>query len=212
MLNGGLDPADVTIGSGRLVWWRCARDESHVWQARVYMRAQRETGCPVCAHAHHRPYQRWGAVAEVRPDLVAEWHPRLNAGLSPEAVTAGSKRRVWWRCSVDPRHEWEGEVNVRAVKGSGCPFCAGRRTTRETCLRATHPAVAAEWDVERNGELTPDDVTAGANRRVWWRCTADPRHRWQVEVGVRVAKGTGCPFCAGVRKMSAAHDSEHRTA
>ena len=33
-----------------------------------------------------------------------------------------------------------------------------------------NPALAAEWDYEKNGDLRPEDFTGGSNRKVWWRC------------------------------------------
>ena len=46
--NGSLRPDQVTVGSGKRVWWRC--EEGHVWKAKVYSRTGKmRTGCPVCA-------------------------------------------------------------------------------------------------------------------------------------------------------------------
>lgn len=45
--NGDLKPNAVTIGSGRKVWWICAKE--HEWEARISERATRyKTGCPEC--------------------------------------------------------------------------------------------------------------------------------------------------------------------
>lgn len=47
-LNAALRPEDVTLGSNKKVWWKCA--EGHVWQAAVYSRTRAKgSGCPVCA-------------------------------------------------------------------------------------------------------------------------------------------------------------------
>ena len=27
-----------------------------------------------------------------------------------------------------------------------------------------------EWNYEKNGDLTPDNITKGSNRQVWWKC------------------------------------------
>ena len=46
--NGSLRPDQVTVGSGKRVWWRC--EAGHVWKAKVYSRTGKmHTGCPVCA-------------------------------------------------------------------------------------------------------------------------------------------------------------------
>ena len=43
--NTGLTPRDVTRGSERKVWWRCAM--GHEWEASICSRV-RGAGCPVC--------------------------------------------------------------------------------------------------------------------------------------------------------------------
>jgi len=32
------------------------------------------------------------------------------------------------------------------------------------------PTVAAQWHPTRNGNLRPDQVSAGSNTKAWWRC------------------------------------------
>jgi hypothetical protein len=46
--NGPLKAADVTIGSGRRVWWKCATNASHVWKTSSHSRCVMNTGCPRC--------------------------------------------------------------------------------------------------------------------------------------------------------------------
>jgi hypothetical protein len=45
-LNSPLTPTEVTIGSGRKVWWQCSR--GHEWQAVVGERVKGRS-CPFCA-------------------------------------------------------------------------------------------------------------------------------------------------------------------
>lgn len=68
-------------------------------------------------------------------------------------------------------------------------------------LATTFPMIASEWHPDKNGTLTPRDVMAGSDKRVWWRCAMG--HEWKTAVYHRKA-GHGCPFCtasaATVRK------------
>lgn len=59
-------------------------------------------------------------------------------------------------------------------------------------LSVTHPQLAAEWS-DRNA-ITPNDVTAGAHDRVWWKGKCG--HEWQATINNRVYRGTGCPYCS----------------
>lgn len=64
-------------------------------------------------------------------------------------------------------------------------------------LETENPDLAEQWHPEKNGELTPKDVTAGSNRKVWWRHWCDDSqswHEWRAPVKRR-AEGSGCPIC-----------------
>ncbi len=63
-------------------------------------------------------------LAVLNPDLAAEWNADKNHTLTPADVTPGSGKKVWWECEMD--HEWEATVDKRS-RGTGCPYCAGRR-------------------------------------------------------------------------------------
>ena len=54
--NGTLTTADVTTGSAKKVWWRCARNSAHEWQATIANRVRRGSGCPTCARK--RPVEK----------------------------------------------------------------------------------------------------------------------------------------------------------
>lgn len=72
-LNGRLMPEQVTVGSGKRVWWQCAY--GHVWKAIIYSRTgKQKTGCPVCAG---RVKPRPSYLDEVRPAAVNELQQRL---------------------------------------------------------------------------------------------------------------------------------------
>lgn len=185
--NAPLTTRDISYGSRQKLWWRC--DMGHAWQAAVYSRSS-DSGCPYCAG--RRAEQGRSDLASLRPDLAGEWDRDKNAPLTPAQLSAGSHRRVWWRC--EKGHQWSAAVRSRAA-GSGCPVCANRLISGgENDLAATHPDLARQWDAERNAPLTPAQVSSGSAKKVWWRC--EKGHAWQAAVSSR-ARGTGCPVCAG---------------
>ena len=103
-----------------------------------------------------------------RKDLLKDWDFEKNGNLNPETVLAGSHHKVWWRC--ERGHEWQAQVRARAL-GNGCPVCANRAVlSGENDLATTYPDLAAQWHEEKNGKLTPKDITAGHHKKVWWRC------------------------------------------
>ena len=184
--NGDLAPADVAPQSNQRVWWICKR--GHEWSVAIVSRVRSGSGCPRCATST----QKGVPMIAVQPTLADEWDRTLNVG-SPDDVSAGSHRRVWWRCAADGTHLWRAQVRNRVRRGSGCPYCAGRLPTSERSLAATLPDLIAEWHPELNSELSPSDLLPFSNRVVWWCCPLG--HTWAARIANR-AHGSGCPQCA----------------
>ena len=61
-------------------------------------------------------------------------------------------------------------------------------------LAANYPEIAKQWNYDKNGALTPWDVTIGSSRKVWWKCSLG--HEWEAVVGDRARNNSGCPYCA----------------
>ena len=134
--------------------------------------------------------------------LLLQWDTEKNAPDTPQTVSYGSQRKIWWRC--EKGHTWQAPVYSR-TGGAGCPYCTGRKVLPGfNDLASLEPQVATQWDTERNGSLRPDQVTVGSGKRVWWRC--EEGHVWKAKVYSRTGKmRTGCPVCAGVAKTNFTH-------
>ena len=198
--NSPLTPAQVARSSNRKVWWKCKL--GHGWQAYIYRRSS-GTGCPFCAG--REVLSGFNDLATHYPDLVPEWDAVKNGDLTPDQVLPASQKKIWWRDSLG--HSWQASVANR-TSGTGCPCCTGKKVlVGFNDLASQNPRVAAEWDVERNGELQPDMVTERSNRTVWWRC--DAGHVWKATICGR--RDSGCPYCsnrmvlAGVNDLAAVH-------
>lgn len=102
-------------------------------------------------------------LGNLHPDLVKEWNATKNKGLAPYQITPGSGRKVWWKCIQG--HEWEARVYSRARNGSNCPYCLGRKATKDNNLAIKYPELAKEWHSTRNEGLTSYDVTLGSDKK-----------------------------------------------
>jgi hypothetical protein len=187
--NGTLTPHDVTTGSIRRVWWRCAKHPSHEWLAALASRVKQKTGCPFCSG--HRIFAK-NSLAARRPDLAAQWHPTKNAPLLPTQVGSSVKRTIWWKCPKGPDHEWEASINYRS-KFSKCPFCNGRRFSVTNSLARVYPKLARQWHPTKNGSLTPETVSAFLTKHCFWQCAFG--HAWRARIYPRVYYESGCPHC-----------------
>ncbi len=134
------------------------------------------------------------SLASVNPELAKEWHPTKNGNLTPDNVTCGSHKKVWWKCPKGEDHEWVAAVKDRH-RGRGCGICAGKIVVKSNCLAILNPELAEEWHLAKNGSLTPEDVTCSSNKKVWWKCPEGDDHEWEAIVSDR-NNGDNCPVCS----------------
>ena len=111
--NGDLTPYDFLPAAVKAVWWIC--DSGHEWEVSINNRYA-GNGCPYCSN---RRVGYGNDLATTHPAISRDWHPTKKAPLTPSAFTAGSNRKVWWRC--DKGHEWKAQINER-TNGTGCPL------------------------------------------------------------------------------------------
>ena len=170
--NGTLTPDMIVPGKHRKVWWQC--ELGHEWEAQVYSRLG-GNGCPVCSG--RRVLAGFNDLAIKNPDVAAQWHPTRNGDLTPQNVTSACNKKVWWQCEFG--HEYEAHISIRtsATIPTGCPYCSGKRVlVGFNDLATTHPTLAKEWHPALNGDLTPEMVSRGSNKKVWWQCSEG--HIW----------------------------------
>ena len=196
--NAPLTPSQVTVGSHRVVWWRCPK--GHNYQTSVKLRV-RGSGCPYCAGRAVLPEEN--SLAAIAPELLSEWDVEKNAPLTPEQVLAGTHRKIWWRCKKG--HSWQAAAVSRIRNRTECPVCAGKKViSGENDLATVFPQLAAQWDAAKNGTLTPEAVTSGSNRRVWWRC--EKGHSYPAVIAHRVRSGSDCPYCSNHKVLPGFND------
>ena len=133
------------------------------------------------------------SLSETHPELAKQWHPTKNGELTPNDVTPGSSKIVWWKCDKADDHEWDTRI-VNRAKGDGCSCCSGRTAVRSNCLATLYPKLAKEWHPTKNGELTPNDFTPGSHKKVWWKCDKADDHEWSAVVNMRSSR-SNCPYC-----------------
>ena len=196
--NLPLTPERIAPGSHKRVWWVCGK--GHVWQAAAAARANGER-CPVCAGKVVIPGEN--DLAALYPEIAAQWDGEKNGRLTAKEVSPYSNRKAWWRCREG--HSWQAAIAARTKRKTGCPYCTGRKVLAGyNDLATAEPFVAMQWHPTLNAPLTPEQVSAGSRRQVWWQCSLG--HVWKARVHSRTGKQrSGCPVCAG-RARAANHD------
>lgn len=137
------------------------------------------------------------------PALVQEWHPEKNLDLTPEKVSHGSVKKVWWLGPCG--HEWQSLVQSRTRQNSGCPFCSGSRVLAGfNDIATTHPEVSKTWHQSLNEDFLPTQFSAGSHKKVWWIC--EEEHEWKAEIANRTLADSKCPYCVKTKVLSGIND------
>ncbi len=199
--NEGITPDVFSARNNKKVWWKC--ENGHSWKASINTRGERKMGCPYCAGQKiligKNDFETW--CRDNNPTLLNEWDYAKNI-IKPYEIPRTYKEKVFWKCSKG--HEWKATVYNR-VNGTGCPICnTGNKSTRnrvcleEWCAR-NKSALCSEWNYDKNGKLTPKDVSYGSHTIVWWKCSKG--HEWEAQIKSRTYNH-GCPYCSGTNKKA----------
>ncbi len=177
------------------MWWKA--DCGHEWQASVKARSNGER-CPICSGA--RVVEGINDLATLRPQLAQEWSQKNK--LKATQVSVASHKKVLWKCKLG--HEWEASVKSRTINGTGCPYCSHNLVLEGyNDLQTLFPSIAREWS-DKNKPLLPTQVTAFANRKVWWKCK-DCGNEWYALISTR-SGGSKCPYCSGYTLLKGFND------
>lgn len=151
------------------------------------------------------------SLAYCNPDIALQWHPTKNGDMTPDRISKGSRRIVWWLGNCG--HEWQSKVydrtrpetihsDGRIKKPYGCPYCSGRRIlVGFNDLQTKYPEIASEWHPTKNGVLNPTGITPGSERVVWW--LGHCGHEWKATPNERCFHNKQCTICFGKKRSPA---------
>ena len=190
--NSEIQPDKIAPKSNKKVWWKCPKGDDHKWEA-TPNNVSSGRGCPICSG---QLVVKSNSLEYLRPDLAKEWHPTKNGDLSPSMFTTGStNKKIWWKCKHGVDHEWQATISKRAKSDQGCPICSGHKTVRSNSIVVTNNELLKEWHPKLNLPTTPEQVSHGSHKKIWWKCPKGDDHVWQAAVQDRV-KGDGCTICS----------------
>jgi len=152
--NGKLTPFDVSIKSGKKVWWKCDKGDDHEWQA-IIGGVSSGKGCPICSG---NKVVLSNCLATLNPELAKQWHPTKNGDLTPYDVTIRSGKKVWWVCDKDNNHEWETTPHMRHKRN--CPYCTLTPQSKQELI------ITFELLTLFN-DINPKGFKTRINRKLW---------------------------------------------
>lgn len=193
--NGKITPEMISYGSGKTIYLKC--NAGHEWSA-IVRDFPNHPWCPYCDG--RKLMSGENDLFTTNPELIPLWSP--NNTIDPKAIKSGCNSKALWYC---PKCGGEYEMVVHnKVIGQGCPYCSGKRVLKGfNDLATLSPELIEEWDYDKNSPLTPDKVTKGSNKKVWWKCKKG--HKWEAAI-VKRSAGRGCPICSGQKVLIGYND------
>lgn len=206
--NCDVKPDEVTVGSGKRVWWIC--ENGHEWQATIASRTRdkQNCGCPICSNR-----QVLVGYNDITTDieLLKDWDYEKNE-MSPHKVSISTEKKYYWKCHTCG-YQWLDKVTSQH-QGKGCPCCNKKKrakTVQRTYIQKAggslaelYPQLLSEWEWELNGNLSPYEIVPGYGKHVWWRCEICG-NKWRATGIMRTRSNhpTGCPVCGRIKQAKA---------
>ena len=195
--NKNLTPTDVTVKSGKKVWWVYPYDDpvsgkhfDFEWQATVSNRV-RCPECPFLTKTYKRAWKGFNDLETRLPELANEWHPTKNGLKKPSDYTVYSGTKVWWICSKG--HEWNTSI-IHRSKNHECPYCQGNLAIRGENDAITLMPILKNFFDENNNKYDLRDQCLYSKKQAIWKC--DRGHSWKTKIA-NMANHCSCPYCSG---------------
>ncbi len=177
---------EVGTGTQKKAWWKC--EKGHSWEAVISSRALNNHGCPYCSN--QKLLIGFNDTATLYPEILQFWDYDKNEKRPNDFVGAPSSKKAWFKC--DKGHSWKTGI-ADFCRGTRCPVCCNKIIEPGfNDLATTHPHLLKEWDYEKNTDISPQEVTYGSDKKVWWICKKG--HSWKAVISSR-SIGKGCPEC-----------------
>ena len=128
---------------------------------------------------HYYQELKKNSAGVLYPELIEEWCTEQNGNISLYMISPQDHSvKYSWKCSKCG-NVWKTTVYKRAIRKQGCRICGYKKVGEKVSqhrislngsLYARYPDIAKEWDIIRNGGLTPTEVAAYENVKRWWKC------------------------------------------
>lgn len=183
-LNAPLKPEMFLPMSDKVVHWICKKCGG-TWYAPIKSRSM-GYGCSRCANRHQYSTSEWIVKAK-------EIH---NGKFDYSKVEYfNSKTVVTIKCLIcDMDFE---QTPSEHLSGKGCKYCSGQSLHPLKTLAKLNPQIASEWDFEKNGKITPNDIGKTYKNKIWWKCNNGKPHSYLAYVQQRLGRNSKCSVCNG---------------
>lgn len=127
-------------------------------------------------------------------EIFKEVDLKKNKKINFNILAYRSAKKIWWLCKNG--HSFEATCHHRS-RGSKCPGCSkySRLITYEKSLAFLKPKLAKMWHPTKNGELTPEKVSASSTEAKYW-FVCENKHEFQSSTNNKKNGKKLCSYCS----------------
>lgn len=180
--NVEVNPKEVGPTCTKKVWWKCSNNHSFEFSVQFRTKGAQ---CPQCRENRIREELKIRTSIDF---LRSQWDREKNQEEFIEEKLL-PYHYYYWKC--EKNHKWKETWEARK-KGRGCPYCNGKKLSKDNTVAVVYPQLILKWDEEKNLPLTPYNITTKYAKKVWWRC--EKNHIWKRKIKEQLKNDT-CPYC-----------------
>jgi hypothetical protein len=186
--NRVLTPDQIVPSSKRMCDWVCPK--LHKYKATCKARVELGKECPTCQMLQN-------CLAKTHPEIARDWDQEANPShLTAKNLTAGSKRKIFWKCRLKESHKWQATIFDRTKKGYGCPHCSGKTRIKENTLYGRYSDQLYHHYHRKKNPQPFSKTRAGMTRKHWWICkSCSTPYQRTVQWMLHPEHGPGCKPC-----------------
>lgn len=177
-----MNPYEISSGSGKKVWLKCLKDDSHPDYELSCSNGKKTINCPYCVG---KKICETNNLAHMFPKSKLIWSDKNQK--TPEGYSPASHANVWWKCENSIHKDFKRKIsNATAFSNFSCP----------ECIKSSHYRME-DLSGQRFNFLTvielDEESTARGNGTYWFcNCDCGTKHKSILSEHLKSGKTQSC--------------------
>lgn len=193
------DPKLVKNQTKKLYWFKCKKCGKSIELKPSHIKNVDLVLCDECRD----DYEQENSIAEKRPELAKLWDYSKNKNKdNPKSVKNQTKKLYWFKCKECGKSIELKPSHIKNVDLVLCDECR-KKYDFENSIAKKRPALVELWDYTKNGNETPETVSANSNKKYYFRCSAcGKRNVYRSPNKISVRDTIFCEKCQALNQSS----------
>ncbi len=191
-LHPKINPLKIFPYGNKIINWVCKCGNK--WKSKVSYRTKGHQKCKVCKSKNRHKPEYSKSLEFLFPKAATYWNSELNhKDFNPSTIGAYSSKRFEWKCP-SCGEKWNSSVSNMVKRNRLCIKCTKKLPPIEKSLEYLFPDIAKEFDLNKNINLSPNEIFAFADKSVHWKCSFCG-NEYENKVINRTKNKRGCKKC-----------------